>query len=221
MTSGRVGYVAGMLASMILFAAYAAEKSSPMSVILTLQDGSIIVGTPSDNALKIKTATGEINVALDLVGEIRFETNSSVRIMFRNEDRISGTIQKETMELTTLFGKCTIPMGLVTSIQVRSGKGEIPSERKQRGEKSVSACSNNLRLIEAAKDNYAIDYGGTNGTVLTWKNLELYIKDINRSIYCPGCTEEQRSPEASYDMGRLGVDVKCRIFPELHTLTTK
>lgn len=86
----------------------------------------------------------------------------------------------------------------------------VPAFMKARNNARRSSCVNNMRLIEASKDNYAIDYGETNGIQLTWDNLCFYIKDLTNKCFCPSAMNVDRSP-TNYNMGRLGFNPTCLI----------
>lgn len=89
----------------------------------------------------------------------------------------------------------------------------VPAFMKARNNARSSACVNNLRLIESAKDNYAIDYGGTNGMALKWDNLAMYINDVTNRCFCPTAPPARRSLK-NYQMGRIGEDAKCLVDPK-------
>ena len=72
-------------------------------------------------------------------------------------------------------------------------------------------CINNLRQIDSAKNQYALEHGVTNGTPLTWENLCPYISDISNKVFC------SRAPAAmrcltNYSIKPLGVDAVCNII---------
>ncbi len=98
----------------------------------------------------------------------------------------------------------------------------VPAFMKARNNARRSACVNNLRLIEAAKDNYAIDYGGTNGTTLNWDNLCFYMKDLTNKCFCPAALSTARSP-TNYNMGVVGSNALCLIVGDTggHTTTNR
>lgn len=93
----------------------------------------------------------------------------------------------------------------------------VPSFMKARTNAGKSACMNNLRLIDAAKENYAIDHGGTNGMALTWDNVAVYMKDVTNRCSCPSAPAGKRSLN-NYRMGRIGEDPKCLVDPS-HSLS--
>jgi len=86
----------------------------------------------------------------------------------------------------------------------------VPAFMKARNNARRSACCNNLRLIESAKDNYAIDYGGTNGMQLVWDNLCFYMKDVTNKCFCPAAVTGGRGP-TNYTMNVIGIDAVCTI----------
>jgi prepilin-type N-terminal cleavage/methylation domain-containing protein len=97
-------------------------------------------------------------------------------------------------------------IGLLASIA-------IPAFMKARNSARRNGCLNNLRQIDGAKDQYALEYGGTNGAVVDWPGISFYIKDITNKCFCPTATGADRVFSNSYSQGVLGVDPTCRISP--------
>jgi prepilin-type N-terminal cleavage/methylation domain-containing protein len=89
----------------------------------------------------------------------------------------------------------------------------IPAFMKARNSARRNGCINNLRQIDGAKDQYALEYGGTNGSTLSWANVQLYIKDITNKCFCPTATGLDRVFSNSYTLGVVGVDPECVIQP--------
>ena len=89
----------------------------------------------------------------------------------------------------------------------------IPAFMKARNSARRNACINNLRQIDAAKDTYALEYGGTNGSSFVWDNMALYIKDITNKCICPTAVGVARTFSNSYNIGTLGTDPECQISP--------
>ena len=88
----------------------------------------------------------------------------------------------------------------------------IPSFLKARDTARRNACLNNLRNISAAKDEYAIEYGGVASTTLVASNVSLYIKDINK-CFCPTAEGAGRTFTNSYSINALTTDPTCLIAP--------
>jgi hypothetical protein len=81
--------------------------------------------------------------------------------------------------------------------------------------RSSNACVNNLRQIDAAKQQWALENGKANG-VVTESDLKPYIKlDSNGNL--PKCPHG-----GTYTIGRLGEDPKCSVgisdWPNSHAL---
>jgi len=87
----------------------------------------------------------------------------------------------------------------------------IPSFVKARTHARENSCVNNLRIIDSAKEQYAMEYGGTNGMVVSWDNLAPFIrKDFTNWCFCPLAPEGKRSL-SNYDKGVIGEAPKCLI----------
>jgi hypothetical protein len=81
--------------------------------------------------------------------------------------------------------------------------------------RSSNACVNNLRQIEAAKAEWALENGKTNG-VVTESDIKPYIKLDSKGNF-------QKCPQGgTYTIGRLGEDPKCSVgisdWPNSHIL---
>ena len=93
----------------------------------------------------------------------------------------------------------------------------IPAFMKARNSARRNACVNNLRMIDNAKDQYAMEYACTNGAVLKWENLELYIRDMRTKCYCPTAPAANRSLD-NYKINPLGANPECQIDQNQHFL---
>jgi len=69
-------------------------------------------------------------------------------------------------------------------------------------------CTNNLRMIEAAKEQYARERHVTNGSSIVWTDLSPYVK--NHAL--PTCRSSQ-SPV--YSLGRVGSPARCSVHGDL------
>ena len=78
-----------------------------------------------------------------------------------------------------------------------------------------SACINNLRQIDAAKAQWALENNQTNLEVtVEWMTLQPYLgrcRDLN-AIYCPLDPTQRYSN--SYTIGNLQTKPKCKINPD-------
>ena len=87
----------------------------------------------------------------------------------------------------------------------------IPSFLKARENSRKSACINNLRQIDSAKEQWSIEYGGTNGMTITWAWVGEYIKGGTNKCVCP--TDPSDTPATSYTVQPLGTDPTCILEP--------
>lgn len=100
----------------------------------------------------------------------------------------------------------------------------IPAFMKARNSARRNACVNNLRQIDGAKDQYALEYGGTNGTVFNWYNLSLYVKDISNKCICPASLGKVTNvPDDCYAILGLGSNPTCKVAipADGHALTNR
>src|ERR1043165_8125265 len=75
----------------------------------------------------------------------------------------------------------------------------VPNLLHHRTVSSLNACSNNLRLIEGAKQQWAIGNGRTNGPV-TWDDLLPYLAARGeRNVEIPRCPKG-----GTYTIGNVG-----------------
>ena len=70
---------------------------------------------------------------------------------------------------------------------------------------SVNACINNLRQLDGAKEQWALEHGKKPGDVVTWKDIAPYLGRGERAarLWCPR--------GGVYRLGRLGEAPKCSI----------
>jgi len=77
-------------------------------------------------------------------------------------------------------------------------------------------CINNLRQLDAAKQQWAMETGKTNSdAVATWGEIKFYVgRGLSNSldeIYCP--QDKTRSYSNSYILGDLKTRPRCKINP--------
>jgi hypothetical protein len=84
---------------------------------------------------------------------------------------------------------------------------------------SSNACINNLRQIDAAKQQWALENNKTNlNTVVTWSDVKLYLgRGTNDSLSFIYCREDKtKNASNSYTLGDLKSPPKCKINPAAH-----
>jgi hypothetical protein len=81
----------------------------------------------------------------------------------------------------------------------------IPNFIKARSTPSQNACINNLRQLDGAKQEWALENGGTNGVVCTADDIKPYVK-LDAKGNLPKCPLG-----GIYTIGKVGGPVTCSL----------
>ena len=92
----------------------------------------------------------------------------------------------------------------------------IPSFFKSRANSQQSVCINNLRQIDSAKDQWAIETRQPDATPVAAADLDIYLNGGTGSITCPA--DLAQTFGSSYTINALGTDPVCQIVPATHSL---
>lgn len=92
----------------------------------------------------------------------------------------------------------------------------IPSFLKSRLASRTSACINNLRQLDGAKEQYAMEANLNDGATVTAANLDAYIKGTTAATKCP--SDPTKTFATSYTINVLGTSPTCQNVPASHTL---
>ncbi len=101
----------------------------------------------------------------------------------------------------------------------------VPSFVRARDTSRQNACINNLRHIEIAKDQYALEHELTNGAAITFDDIGPaaaggdYLKQWPR---CPASTSDapatRESAASDYEINPVGSNAACKVVPDKHVL---
>jgi len=91
----------------------------------------------------------------------------------------------------------------------------MPSFIKARVTTRTNICINNLRQIEYAKDQWAIENNAGTSDTPTETNLDSYIKGSIANINCP---EGGTNFSDSYTINPISTNVACKKSPSTHAL---
>lgn len=104
----------------------------------------------------------------------------------------------------------------------------IPSFMRARTTSQMNACINNLRQIEAGKDQYSLEAGLTNGAAIDFSNIGPVSPGNGYLKAWPNCpastnsaataTKSEAATEEDYTIGVIGSNVVCNIVPATHVL---
>jgi len=114
-------------------------------------------------------------------------------VTVNTEQGILTTGSSSTDGKMLVLQMCMAPVGMMAAIA-------IPSFMKARTTSQQNACINNLRVLESAKDQLAIEAGKTNGAAVTMKDLAPYLKH-SQGVICPA--------GGSYKLNTIGVNPIC------------
>lgn len=107
--------------TLTLRAADGGAKTNALTVVLELNDGARIIGTPNITNLPARAAFGRIDVALALVQSVEFKNDhETVTLSMRNGDKMQVALNLGAVELQTVFGRVSVPFQLVKKILVRT-----------------------------------------------------------------------------------------------------
>ncbi len=76
------------------------------------------------------------------------------------------------------------------------------STSTQRQRSQLNACIGNMRILDSAKEQYAMDHGLKDGEVVPQDGIRKYLKG---TIYCPTAGKN------AYTLGVMGVDPSCSL----------
>jgi hypothetical protein len=77
---------------------------------------------------------------------------------------------------------------------------------------AASACVNKLRIIDSAKQHWALTYNKSTNDIPDWDDLQPYYPSgwTNKVLVCPS--------GAAYKIGRVGEPPTCPVGGQMHTL---
>ena len=87
----------------------------------------------------------------------------------------------------------------------------IPNFARARATAQQNACINNLRIVDAAKEQWALETNRNIGAACVAANIDPYIKGTTVATICPA--DAARTFATSYTIGVLGADPVCLIRP--------
>jgi len=168
--------------------------------IVSLVDGTSLVCKPLVKTLPVKTSYADLDLPLEKMATAVFDREKKeVTIKLVNGDVIKGTVSLEKMKVQTLIGEVTISMADVQEI---TDKGKEEERKIVDSPENRQACINNLRQIDAAKEQSALANKWADGAVAVIPVIVEYIKGSALPV-CPS--------GGKYDVGVIGKNPKCSV----------
>ncbi len=95
------------------------QTNMPFRLAVDLSDGSRIIGVPSMNSVHVQTSYAEMDLPLKQIRIIMIEDDhETASLEFRNGDKLKGVLSSRPLELETLFGKASIGIEHITSMDI-------------------------------------------------------------------------------------------------------
>jgi prepilin-type N-terminal cleavage/methylation domain-containing protein len=93
----------------------------------------------------------------------------------------------------------------------------IPNLMRAKTTANTNSCIDNLRMLDAAKQQWALETGATGMTVPAGSSIQPYLGRGNGELpVCPLDTHQQFS--TSYNMNNCQTSPTCQISPAAHVL---
>lgn len=171
--------------------------------IFRLRDTSSLIGKPHLETLPIKTSFAELNIPLDRVERMLVDHKAgTMDVLLFNGDRLQGVCAVKEWTLTTLVGEIKIPADLVveivTTYRSEKGRGDAFARR--------GACRRNLRLIDAAKEAWAMGNEKEYGETVDMEGVNENLKDSKPPV-CPS--------GGKYTYNIIGESPECSVHGKL------
>ena len=105
-------------------------------------------------------------------------------------------------------------------VRARLGAGQCrkPEAARRRSRSPQNACIINLRLIDAAKQQWALENNKQNSDTPTAEDIKPYLGrgPAGELPFCPN--DPARSFATSYSINNIGTKPTCKIEPAIHSL---
>ena len=88
--------------------------------------------------------------------------------------------------------------------------------RRATDEARKSSCINNLRQIDSAKGQWAIEHYEPGNTTPDAEDLAPFIKGGVAKVFCPG--DSARTFATSYSINDLDTNATCLLYPTKHVV---
>ena len=93
----------------------------------------------------------------------------------------------------------------------------IPNFVRSRTTTQINQCIDNLRMIDAAQQQWALEVGASGSTVPAASNLQPYLgRGSGELPYCP--IDPSLSFTTSYNLNNCSTPPTCKIAPALHVM---
>ncbi|MCK5850235.1 MAG: hypothetical protein KAH23_04910 [Kiritimatiellae bacterium] len=184
----RLNYMSGyLLLSGLLCLNVLAEnetKENNPQFLISLDDGSEMICTPLIAEIPIKTSYADLKIPLQKLRSVKLDHEKKIAsFIFLNGDKIQGACSLETFKAQTLIGELSFPMKHIEEISSTvKEKKKTPVFEDTPARKN--ACINNLRQIDAAKEQFALA-NKLHDTDTPGEEIGAYLRGGWKAMKCP------------------------------------
>lgn len=201
-----------LIVSALPGAACAAEPAAAAPAakfVLSLTDGTRLMFTPEATAIPVKTSYATMDIPFEKIASAKVSgTNRTIQLTLQNGDKLQGELSIESLKIKTAIGDFTVPVAYITEIATKTAAK--PAERKYSDSPAKrNACINNLRMIDAAKEQSAMANRLTDGQEADPASVAEYLRG-NAIPVCPS--------GGTYTLNPIGKLPTCSVPG--HTLDT-
>jgi len=176
------------------------EAKTNDTFVVTLTDGTALVCRPELAAFPLKMPYAEIKAPLNLIQNIKFDHKKNVvSVAFLNGDQLQAACPLEGITVESLLGSLQVSASNIVSITSMLKREPVYEDTPARR----SACINNLRIIDSAKEQTAMANGFPDGSVVSGQQIGEYIKGGWPALKCPA--------GGTYSINPVGVDPECSV----------
>jgi len=177
----------------------ATEESTNGAFKVDLKDGSSLICRPRLEAFPLKTSFAELQIPLARIESVKIDPEKKgADLSLLNGDRLQGEYLIESFAADSLLGKLEFSLETVDAITTTL----VAEPRYEDSPARRNACINNLRQIDAAKEQWALATGQSNGAVVDISGVNEYIK---------GSTTPTCPAGGAYTYHVIGQDPACSV----------
>ncbi len=164
-----------------------------------LTDGSSLICKLQITEAPLKTSYAELKVPTHKLKNFSINhEDEQVTIKVLNGDIIRGKCPLKEIVVDSLLGELTISLKHVEEITTTLEKEPVYEDSPAR----KNACINNLRMIDAAKEQWALETNARQGDVVNTNRANNYIRG-NKTPICPA--------GGTYNYKTIGENPECSV----------
>lgn len=200
------GMMSAVLAFGVVAGALAAEEKKPdgagQKFALSLVDGSRLVCQIKAATIPVVSAVGKLDIPLEKIAKLAFnQKTNTVSVRFKNGDQIQGVAAVESVAIVTAFGDYVVALSNAVEIVDATVTAE-PAKPFEDSPEKRNRCINNLRMLDSAKEQWALEFNRSEGTEPDPAGIAQYLKG-GRIPTCPA--------GGTYKLNAIGVNPQCNV----------